>query len=83
MALPEVLRGRLSVPVVAAPMFIVSGPELVIAQCKAGVVGSFPAINARPQELLDDWLTQIKTELADYAAANEARDALVEAINKS
>ena len=57
--LPEALRGRLALPVICAPMFIVSGPELVIAQCLAGVVGSFPALNARPAELLDEWLTQI------------------------
>lgn len=82
MALPEILRGRLSIPVVAAPLFIVSGPELVIAQCKAGVVGSFPAINARPQEVLDDWLTQIKTELADYAAANPDKPVAPFAVNQ-
>ena len=50
--LPEILRGRLALPVICAPMFIVSGPELVIAQCLSGVVGSFPALNARPAELL-------------------------------
>ena len=55
---------RLRLPVIAAPMFIISGPELVIAQCKAGVVGSFPALNARPVEKLDEWLTRIKSELA-------------------
>ena len=70
MPLPEVLRGRLAAPIVGAPMFIVSGPELVIAQCKAGVVGSFPALNARPPELLDEWLTRIKAELADHQAAH-------------
>ena len=51
-------------------MFIVSGPELVIAQCKAGIVGSFPALNARPQAMLDEWLIRIKDELADYKDAN-------------
>lgn len=62
-ALPEILQGRLSLPAVAAPLFILSGPELVIAQCKAGVVGSFPALNARPETELTNWLTRIETEL--------------------
>ena len=70
MPLPDLLKGRLRLPVIGAPMFIVSGPELVIAQCKAGVVGAFPALNARPQELLDEWLTQIKAELAAHRAAH-------------
>ncbi|NLP61248.1 NAD(P)H-dependent flavin oxidoreductase [Paraburkholderia sacchari] len=69
MALPAVLQ-NLSLPVVGAPMFIVSYPELVIAQCKAGIVGSFPALNARPAELLDEWLTQIQAQLAAHKAAN-------------
>ncbi len=60
MALPAVLQ-RLSLPVIASPMFIVSYPELVLAQCKAGIVGSFPALNARPAELLDSWLTRSRT----------------------
>lgn len=59
------LQARLALPVIAAPMFIVSGPELVIAQCRAGIVGSFPALNARPQELLDEWLTRIRAEVGD------------------
>ena len=67
--IPAVLR-KLSLPVIASPMFIVSYPELVAAQCKAGIVGSFPALNARPAEVLDEWLTQIQTELAEYQAAN-------------
>ncbi|TAM02301.1 MAG: nitronate monooxygenase [Paraburkholderia sp.] len=69
MALPAVLQ-NLSLPVVGSPMFIVSYPELVLAQCKAGIVGSFPALNARPAEQLDAWLTQIQTELAAWQAAN-------------
>lgn len=64
MSIPEILQGRLSLPVIAAPMFIVSGPELVIAQCKAGIVGSFPALNARPKDALDQWIVRIKRELA-------------------
>lgn len=69
MALPAVLQ-NLSLPVVGSPMFIVSYPELVLAQCKAGIVGSFPALNARPADQLDAWLTRIETELAAHQAAN-------------
>ncbi len=69
MSLPPLLQ-RLRLPVIGAPMFIVSNPELVLAQCKAGIVGSFPALNARPPELLDEWLTRIETELAAHRAAN-------------
>jgi nitronate monooxygenase len=69
MTLPTVLQ-NLSLPVIASPMFIASGPALVAAQCKAGIVGSFPALNARPAELLDTWLTDLQKELADYQAAN-------------
>ena len=64
--LPEILKNNLSVPVVGAPLFIISRPGLVIAQCKAGVVGSFPALNARPQEVLSDWIKEIKDELGQY-----------------
>jgi len=70
MPIPKKLEGRLSLPVIGAPMFIISGPELVIAQCKAGVVGAFPALNARPQEQLGEWLGQIRTALADASAAD-------------
>ena len=70
MAMPEVLKGRLSIPAVGAPLFIVSNPKLVIAQCKAGVVGSFPALNARPAAMLDEWLAEISETLDSYAAAN-------------
>ena len=65
MALPAALQ-NLSLPVIASPMFIASGPALVAAQCKAGIVGSFPALNARPAETLDVWLTDLQNELADY-----------------
>ena len=67
MALPALLEGRLRLPLIGAPMFIVSGPELVAEQCKAGIVGSFPALNARPQEKLVEWVRQIKSELAEYS----------------
>jgi nitronate monooxygenase len=68
--LPAILDGHLRVPIIGAPMFIVSGPDLVIAQCKAGIVGAFPALNARPEAMLDEWLARITTELAEFAAAN-------------
>lgn len=70
MPLPAVLHNRLSVPVVGSPMFIVSTPDLVIAQCNAGIVGSFPSLNARPVSLLDEWLARIAEETAAYARAN-------------
>ena len=63
MTMPALLQGRLSIPVIAAPLFIISHPELVLAQCRAGVVGSFPSLNARPVEQLDEWLTQMNAEL--------------------
>jgi nitronate monooxygenase len=69
MALPVALQ-NLSLPVIGSPMFIASGPALVAAQCKAGIVGAFPALNARPAELLDTWLTDLEQELGDWRAAN-------------
>jgi nitronate monooxygenase len=57
-------------PVIGSPLFLVSGPELVIAQCKAGIIGSFPALNARPQHVLEEWIIRIKTELAEYQEQN-------------
>ena len=66
MALPPLLRDRLRLPVIASPLFIISNPALVIAQCKAGVVGSFPSLNARPISQLDEWLAQITEELAAW-----------------
>jgi nitronate monooxygenase len=70
MALPPVLRDRLRLPVIGSPLFIVSGPDLVIAQCKAGIVGSFPSLNARPLSQLDEWLARITEELADWDRAH-------------
>ena len=64
MPIPQSLNRNLALPVICAPMFIVSNPDLVIAQCKSGLIGSFPALNARPMEVLDEWLTRIKAELA-------------------
>ncbi|WP_298912444.1 nitronate monooxygenase family protein [uncultured Algimonas sp.] len=69
MALPDILT-RTRIPVLAAPMFIVSGPDLVIAQCKAGIIGSFPALNARPAEVLEQWIVRIKLELEEYQRDN-------------
>ncbi|MBS0278535.1 MAG: nitronate monooxygenase [Proteobacteria bacterium] len=66
MPLPKVFEGRMRLPVIGSPLFIVSGPELVIAQCKAGIVGSFPALNARPEPVLEEWIVRIKTELAQW-----------------
>ena len=68
MALPAALQ-HLSLPVISAPLFIASCPALVIAQCKAGIVGSFPALNARPAEMLEQWLQQIEKALAEHRAA--------------
>jgi len=70
MSLPSVLQNSLKLPVICSPLFIISNPDLVIAQCKAGVVGSFPALNARPAEELEVWLKRITSELAEYQAAN-------------
>ena len=82
MALPQNLRDTLSLPLVAAPMFIISNPDLVIAQCKAGIVGSFPALNARPAAELEVWLQRITTELAAYNEANPGRPAAPFAVNQ-
>ncbi len=87
MALPPVLRDRLRLPVIASPLFIISGPELVIAQCKAGIVGSFPSLNARPVSLLDEWLHRIREELAewdrDHPEAPSAPFAVNQIVHKS
>ena len=82
MSMPALFKGRLSLPVIGAPLFIISVPDLVIAQCKAGVVGSFPALNARPPALLDEWLARIKEELAAYDKANPARPSAPFAVNQ-
>ena len=82
MALPKSLDGKLRIPLIGAPMFIVSGPELVIAQCQAGVIGGFPALNARPQAALADWLLQIKESLAEYAGSNPDQPVAPYAVNQ-
>jgi len=79
--LPPVLR-HLALPVIASPMFTVSYPELVLAQCKAGIVGSFPALNARPPELLDEWLGKMKEDLAQHQAAHPGKPVGPIAVNQ-
>lgn len=79
--LPPVLQ-NLSLPVIGSPLFIISNPQLVIEQCKAGVVGSMPALNARPAELLDEWLAEITETLAAYNKANPDKPAAPFAINQ-
>jgi len=78
----RVFDGRLRIPVIGAPLFIISNPDLVIAQCKAGVVGSFPALNARPESRLDEWLARITEELAVHDRANPECPAAPFAVNQ-
>jgi nitronate monooxygenase len=82
MSMPSLFKGRLSIPVIGSPLFIISVPDLVIAQCKAGVVGSFPALNARPASLLDEWIARIKEELAAWDKANPHRLSAPFAVNQ-
>ena len=81
MALPPLLRD-LRLPVIGAPLFIISNPDLVLAQCMAGIVGSFPALNARPPELLDEWLTRINAGLASYKTAHPPATVAPYAVNQ-
>ncbi|KXG84750.1 NAD(P)H-dependent flavin oxidoreductase [Agrobacterium bohemicum] len=80
--LPAVLNDNLRLPVIASPLFIISHPELTLAQCKAGVVGAFPALNARPESQLDEWLAMMTDDLASYNAANPERPAAPFAVNQ-
>jgi nitronate monooxygenase len=80
--LPPLLRDRLRLPAIGAPLFIVSNPDLVIAQCKAGIVGSFPSLNARPVALLDEWLHRITEELAAWDRDNPQTPAAPFAVNQ-
>jgi nitronate monooxygenase len=82
MPIPAAFRDRLALPVICSPLFIASTPDLVIAQCKAGVIGSFPALNARPQEMLREWLKRIERELAEFAAANPGAKVAPYAVNQ-
>ncbi|MEG3171438.1 nitronate monooxygenase family protein [Sphingomonas sp. ZB1N12] len=81
MTVPAILK-NLRLPVIGSPLFIISGPDLVIAQCKAGIVGSFPALNARPQAMLDEWLHRITEELSAHNRANPDRPAAPFAVNQ-
>ena len=81
MTVPAILK-NLRLPVIGSPLFIISGPELVIAQCKAGIVGSFPALNARPQAMLDEWLHRITEEFSAHNRANPNRPAAPFAVNQ-
>lgn len=82
MSLPPVLRDRLRLPVIGAPLFIISNPKLVVAQCKAGIVGSFPSLNARPIEQLDEWLHEITEELAAWDRQHPEAPAAPFAVNQ-
>ena len=82
MSLPSPLFDNLALPVMGSPMFIISGPDLVIAQCKAGIVGSFPALNARPQSQLDEWLHQITEELGAWDRDHPGQPAAPFAVNQ-
>lgn len=82
MAIPGLLESKLRLPLIGAPMFIVSGPELVAAQCKAGIVGSFPALNARPQAKLRDWIKQIKDETGEYQESHPDEPVAPFAVNQ-
>lgn len=82
MALPDILKKNLRIPVVGSPLFIISHPPLVLAQCKAGIVGSFPALNARPEAQLHDWLAEITETLAAHDAAHPDRPAAPFAVNQ-
>jgi nitronate monooxygenase len=82
MALPPILKDTLRLPVVGSPLFIISNPDLVIAQCKAGIVGSFPSLNARPEPVLEEWLIRITEELDRYNQANPDAPAAPFAVNQ-
>ena len=82
MAVPSILKDNLSIPVIGSPLFIISNPDLVIAQCKAGVIGSFPALNARPEPVLEEWLDRITSELRDYDRNNPDNKAAPFAVNQ-
>ena len=78
----ESLKSKLTIPVIGAPLFIISNPDLVIAQCKSGVMGSFPALNARPQNVLEEWIIRIKEELESYQAGNPEAKVAPFAVNQ-
>ena len=82
MPIPDSIKDNISIPVIGAPLFLISVPDLVIAQCKAGIIGSFPALNARPQHVLEEWIVRIKTELKEYQAQNPDKKVAPFAVNQ-
>ena len=82
MPIPDSIKDNISIPVIGAPLFLISVPDLVIAQCKAGIIGSFPALNARPQHVLEDWIIRIKTELKEYQEQNPDKKVAPFAVNQ-
>ena len=82
MPIPDSIKDNISIPVIGAPLFLISVPDLVIAQCKAGVIGSFPALNARPQHVLEEWIVKIKTELKEYQEQNPDKKVAPFAVNQ-
>ena len=82
MPIPDSIKDNISIPVIGAPLFLISVPDLVIAQCKAGIIGSFPALNARPQHILEEWIIRIKTELKEYQKQNPDKKVAPFAVNQ-
>jgi len=82
MPIPNSIKDNISIPVIGAPLFLISVPDLVIAQCKAGIIGSFPALNARPQHMLEEWIVRIKTELKEYQEQNPDKKVAPFAVNQ-
>ena len=82
MPIPDSIKDNISIPVIGAPLFLISVPDLVIAQCKAGIIGSFPALNARPQHVLEEWIVRIKTELREYQEQNPDKKVAPFAVNQ-
>ena len=82
MPIPDSIKDNISIPVIGAPLFLISVPDLVIAQCKAGLIGSFPALNARPQHVLEEWIVRIKTELKEYQDQNPDKKVAPFAVNQ-
>ena len=82
MPIPDSIKDNISIPVIGAPLFLISVPDLVIAQCKAGIIGSFPALNARPQHVLEEWIVRIKTELKEYHEQNPDKKVAPFAVNQ-
>ena len=82
MPIPDSIKDNISIPVIGAPLFLISVPDLVIVQCKAGIIGSFPALNARPQHVLEEWIVKIKTELKEYQEQNPDKKVAPFAVNQ-